>query len=267
MVRPDGYVKVLDFGAARQTFMASGRQNISSHAGLPVGTLRYMSPEQCRGDSATPASDVFAAGIILYEMIAGRHPFDADSPLDTAHAIAWSDPVSLRQWNPEVPSPIGALITRMLSKESAGRPLSAAAAEALALDGQSAGGRRSRRSLPFAAVLTIVLINVVLAAYWLRRPTIADNSTSDLRIAPLASLLGAERHPSVSPDGIRVAFVYTGDKDVKSHIYVKNLSDGALVRLTSGDLPDFQPVFSPDGTRLAFLRAFNGRLRIMVMPW
>jgi serine/threonine protein kinase len=65
MVRSDGIVKILDLGLARQTMVESARQNISSTAGLPVGTLRYMSPEQCRGEAATPASDVFAAGIIL----------------------------------------------------------------------------------------------------------------------------------------------------------------------------------------------------------
>ena len=63
IVRPDGYVKVLDLGLARQTILDTARQNISSTAGLPVGTLRYMSPEQCRGEPATPASDVFTAGL------------------------------------------------------------------------------------------------------------------------------------------------------------------------------------------------------------
>lgn len=87
MVRPDGYVKLLDLGLARRTIPGAARQNLSSTAGLPVGTLRYMSPEQCRGEPATAASDVFAAGIVLSEMITGRHPFHSDSPLDTAHAI------------------------------------------------------------------------------------------------------------------------------------------------------------------------------------
>lgn len=136
MVRPDGYVKILDFGLARQMSPAPGSQNVSSTAGLPVGTLRYMSPEQCRGEPATPASDVFAAGIVLYEILAGRHPFDALSAIDTAHAIMWSDAAPLGQWNPEVPRSVCELIVKMISRDAAARPSSAQASEALALEGQ-----------------------------------------------------------------------------------------------------------------------------------
>ncbi len=86
IVRSDGYVKVLDFGLAKHILPVAALQH-SLNLGLPVGTLRYMSPEQCRGEQATPATDVFSAGIVLYEMLTGRHPFDDESPFGTAHAI------------------------------------------------------------------------------------------------------------------------------------------------------------------------------------
>src|SRR5262249_46501014 len=80
------------------------------------------------------------------------------------------------------------------------------------------------------------------------------------------SLLGAERQPSFSADGTRVAFAFAGGKDPINHIYVTNQSSAGSTRLTMGALPDFWPAFSPDGTRLAFLRRTEGKVKVMVMP-
>ncbi|MFN0103742.1 MAG: serine/threonine-protein kinase, partial [Bryobacteraceae bacterium] len=79
MIRNDGYVKVLDFGLAR--LFAAGEAEASGAGGALIGTVRYMSPEQARGDSVQTPSDVFSLGIVLYEMAAGRHPFAADSTI------------------------------------------------------------------------------------------------------------------------------------------------------------------------------------------
>ena len=86
MVRGDGYVKVLDFGLARQMAVET------AGSGLPAGTLRYMSPEQIRGEPLTGASDVFSLGLTLYELLTGRHPFESSSAFETAVAIAREEP-------------------------------------------------------------------------------------------------------------------------------------------------------------------------------
>jgi eukaryotic-like serine/threonine-protein kinase len=270
IVRSDGIVKILDLGLARRTIVESARQNISSTAGLPVGTLRYMSPEQCRGEAATPASDVFAAGIVLYEMIVSRHPFHADSPLDTAHAIVWSPPPPLSQERSDLPLSIEPLIMRMLAKDAQARPSAPAVAEALAAAGndkpQPVVPRASLRShlgsLAVGSAAAIILIGGLWYSWASRR----INSSSELQISPLASWLGAERQPSISADGNRVAIAFREAKDPTSHIYIKNVSNTGSMRLTSGALPDFYPVFSPDGSRVAFLRQAGGRLRAMVTP-
>ena len=82
MVRGDGYVKVLDFGIAQLT-STSDDTDMSriTQPGVVVGTMRYMSPEQAQGNQVTPASDIFSLGIVLYELAAGRHPFDASSDM------------------------------------------------------------------------------------------------------------------------------------------------------------------------------------------
>jgi serine/threonine protein kinase len=269
MVRPDDIVKVLDLGLARQTIVDSGLQNASSTAGLPVGTLRYMSPEQCRGERATPASDVFAAGIVLYEMIAGRHPFHADSPLDTAHAIAWSTPPPLKQLRPDIPPSMDALVARMLAKDAQARPTAAAAVEALASCGtptvQPPALRASRWFRTGIIALVSALAIILIWGLWFNLSSRRINP-SELRITPLASWLGAERQPSLSPDGTSVAFSFADEKDATSHIYIRNVPNGGSIRLTSSALADSQPIFSPDGTRVAFLRRAGGRLLVMVTP-
>ena len=99
MLRPDGYVKVLDFGLARQIVSQETGTLTATEPGMLVGTLRYMSPEQSRGEAAHPPSDVFSLGLLLFEMATGRHPFHADSTIGVLHGIQSSRP------DPRVPAP------------------------------------------------------------------------------------------------------------------------------------------------------------------
>jgi serine/threonine protein kinase/predicted ATPase len=87
MVRPDGYIKVLDFGLARQLAGQQAGTLTATEPGTLVGTLRYMSPEQTRGEPAHASSDVFSLGLVLYETITGRHAFHADSTIGVLHNI------------------------------------------------------------------------------------------------------------------------------------------------------------------------------------
>ena len=82
-LRPDRYVKLLDFGLARKVTT----ETLALGYSPVLGTLRYMSPEQARAEPLTPASDVFSLGLVLYELLAGRHAFPATSALDTAQGI------------------------------------------------------------------------------------------------------------------------------------------------------------------------------------
>jgi serine/threonine protein kinase/tetratricopeptide (TPR) repeat protein len=117
MVRFDGYVKVLDFGLAKQlpTARAAPRETIAppdaSVPGQIVGTVAYMSPEQIQGHPVDQRSDLFAVGIILFEMLTGQHPWPRASVVDTLHAILHDDPPAV-----DVTTPSGAQLVPIVSK-------------------------------------------------------------------------------------------------------------------------------------------------------
>src|SRR5579862_6422678 len=104
MLWPDGIVKVLDFGLAQSFGGEKALSFQSSVAGLPGGTLRYMSPEQLRNEPLTGASDIYSLGLVLYELIAGRHPFESEYAWETAHGIHTKSPEPLCASNQETPA-------------------------------------------------------------------------------------------------------------------------------------------------------------------
>src|SRR5580693_5841342 len=96
-----------------------------------AGTWRYMSPEQCKGETLTGASDVFSFGLVLYELAAGRHAFHTASAFETLQAIAGTAAEPPSKWNPALPKNLDALILSMLEKDAAKRPSAAAIARLL----------------------------------------------------------------------------------------------------------------------------------------
>ncbi len=134
MVRDDGYVKVLDFGLARLVPGAIGEEPTRTGETIPgllMGTLKYMSPEQTRGEAVSHPSDVFSLGIIFYQLATGKHPFHAETPLGYLHAIPSQKPKPPSQWRPGLPAALETLILRMLEKDAARRPVAGDVAEAL----------------------------------------------------------------------------------------------------------------------------------------
>jgi predicted ATPase len=145
MVRPDGYVKVLDFGVARLLPAPAGAGSApedDTDSGVLVGTVSYMSPEQARTEPAGSASDIFSLGVVLYELATGRHPFAAGARFSMLLAIAGEPAIVPTRLNPEIPAPLQALILQMLEKDPRRRPT---AAEVEALLAELAGGGAARR--------------------------------------------------------------------------------------------------------------------------
>jgi serine/threonine protein kinase len=123
MVTPDGLLKILDFGLAKVVVAPlsdlDARETLTRHgtqAGMLLGTLEYMSPEQASGRPLDHRTDQFSLGLILYEMASGRPAFRRDTPAQVLAAVIERDPEPLRQLRPDVPVALEALVSRCLQK-------------------------------------------------------------------------------------------------------------------------------------------------------
>ena len=104
MVREDGLVKVLDFGLAKLSPVdGSQSPDTLSQSGVVRGTVRYMSPEQVREQKVDPRTDIFSLGVMLYELLAGKRPFEGETVSDVIAAVLTSEPVSLGKIVPDTP--------------------------------------------------------------------------------------------------------------------------------------------------------------------
>jgi eukaryotic-like serine/threonine-protein kinase len=137
LVRADGVVKVTDFGVASPT-----GEEARDHGDAMLGTAGYLSPEQAAGRPVTPASDVYALGVVAYECLAGRPPFTGDHPLAVALAHLMKAPPPLPD---DVPLAVGTLVGQAMAKEQRRRPTDAWAFGRQLLALRTGAGRVARR--------------------------------------------------------------------------------------------------------------------------
>ena len=121
MIRQDGYVKVLDFGLAKLLSLPQiDRESetiVKTDPGLIVGTLRYMSPEQARGQSLNKATDVWSLGVVIYEMVADHYPFQDQTTTDVLASILMAAPPPLTEYWPQAPEELERIVMKALAKD------------------------------------------------------------------------------------------------------------------------------------------------------
>ncbi|MGM0577058.1 MAG: serine/threonine-protein kinase [Myxococcota bacterium] len=119
------FVKVLDFGIAKLQDKAAAANTFQTVAGVVCGTPEYMSPEQARGETLDGRTDLYALGVLLYQLLTNRLPFDGDSPLAVVSQHLGKDPAPPREIVPDVPQGLEALALSLMAKDREARPQSA----------------------------------------------------------------------------------------------------------------------------------------------
>ena len=125
MLRPDGLVKVLDFGLAKLAepqMVGTGDEastlvRLKTESGFVLGTVSYMSPEQARGQAIDARTDIFSLGVVIYETVAGRPPFEGATTSDMIAAILREEPLPLREHSREVPAELDWVVQKALAKD------------------------------------------------------------------------------------------------------------------------------------------------------
>jgi serine/threonine-protein kinase len=290
-VKPDGTVKVLDFGLAKMLEAGgAGRAGESAidatasptittpamtQAGLILDTAAYMSPEQARGKPTDSRADIWAFGAVLYEMLSGRRAFDGDDVGDTLAAVIKTDP----DWTllpPDVPQALHTLLRRCLAKDRRQRVSEISTAKFILSElenlgtlpssaGTTPGGpasRRSRRSwlLPAVAGSGLAAVCVAIGA-WATRPPSPSSVVARFSFTPETPGLSglAFRVIAVSPDGTSLAY------SANRRIFIRSVGEFEARALTE-PLSANNPVFAPDGESILFISVAEGGPALRRVP-
>ena len=249
MVREDGYVKLLDFGLA----LDAGRRD-RGKSGL-AGTPRYLAPERCLGQPPAQASDIFALGLVLYELTTGEYPFETENTLALLQSIANPKIKRPRAHRPRLPAAVDELIVAMLAKDPAARPTARKVVERLAeVERRMATERirRASRMIVVALTAAVALGAVLTALYWPREPR-GRIDFSRARVHPLASQPGLEDSPSVSPDGLWVSCLYRAVASDRPQLQVHSTHGAPPVVIDTPELSvEGAAAWSPDSSELVF---------------
>ena len=265
-VRPDGAVKVLDFGLAKAMASDVGQgfshdlQNsptftspaMMTQMGVILGTAAYMAPEQARGKAVDRRADIWAFGCVLYEMLCGRRPFAGAELTDILAAIVRDAP-DLAALPPETPAAMRRLIERCLEKDPRERlrdigEARIALAHATRPDGVAAPA--PSRSQTWIVVATAAIVAGGGLAWWLL-PRGGEIPPAVASLRQLTEAPGAEINPDISPDGRQV--LYAAGPERARDLYLLRVGGGRAINLTAGSSSDnVQGAFSPDGERIAF---------------
>ena len=272
MVRSDGYVKVLDFGLVKLTEPTEGQEVdfANTGAGMLLGTLAYMSPEQVTGEPVDHRTDLWSLGVVLYEMLVGKNPFKTEKRHTTLQKILEHEPASITEIDPSLPVELDGVVRKALAKDA---DLNYQNAAALAADVKrclrnvasgevsrsgDAGESRKRWRRPRWLIPAAGLLLAALgagAAYFTQSAVppgiVPPPHWSNAVASRLTDFPGEENFPALSPDAKVVAYAREVDGNVD--IYWQRIGGGTPRNITA-DSPavDTQPTFSPDGDRIAF---------------
>jgi Tol biopolymer transport system component len=265
LITKSGYAKLADFGLAKlresPSVAADMPTETRTRAGLIVGTIAYMSPEQASGQPVDARSDVFSFAVVLYELLAGRRPFTGATDFEVLHAIVHKGADRLPE---SVPLPLRDLIERAMQKDPAHRVQSM---REVVVDLRRLGREGTATTIPqqqhwgrrlawaAAAVAAIALVAVIAVLLTQRQERTAPVATQYIQLTNFAD---SATSPALSPDGHVLTFIrgpstFAGP----GQVYVKRLPDGEPLQLTDDSVPKMDPRFLPDGARVSYSTGFG----------
>jgi len=255
LLSTDGRAVITDFGIAQ----FDGEPRITQH-GEWLGTPAYMAPEQIRGEKATPRSDIWALGVVLYEMLSGCLPFPDKNIPALILAIQEGSFERLSTARADAPPILDQTIRRMLARKAEDRFPDAdttlrnlqVVGDALPAERSSTRERRPRGRSALKLGLIATALVLVGGIFWKLIPGPAPPENP--QVVPLSSYPGMEDGASFSPDGEQIVFSWQPEHAKYSAICVKLLRDEKQNCLTSNSFRSFAPSWSPDGHWIAFLR-------------
>jgi hypothetical protein len=266
LVAKNGYAKLTDFGLAKlveQSALATDatRTRAEGHtrAGVVLGTIAYMSPEQAAGKPLDARSDIFSFGVVLYELLAGRRPFAGDSDVDLLSAIIHTSPAPL---DDDIPLALRMVVDKALEQDPAERyqtmrdmvvDLRRVArrktGEHQAMTAAAQPRGRPRRAWPWMAAVALALAAGVTSGRWfLGRPVVA--TLTNVQLQRITDFVGMEEHPAVSLDGKTVAFIAPANG--RRQVWVRLLAGGAPLQITRDNADHEYPRWAPNSSSLIY---------------
>ena len=262
LVAKNGYAKLADFGLAKLAERSDSTNSAgSTRTGMIVGTLAYMSPEQVAGEQLDARSDIFAFGVVLYELLARRRPFRGATDLQLLQTISTHTPESLDE---ALPVGLRMVVDKALEKDPAERYQTMKdlvvdlrrLTRQKALD-HSAGTARATPTRSWLWPAAFVLASIAAVAAWLGRresPAAMENPLATAHFTRLTDFEGAELDATVSRDGKFVTFL--ADRGGPFHVWLGQIGTGRFKDMTPGE-QDQKPIpqvraagFSFDATEI-----------------
>jgi len=269
-VTKDGRIKILDFGLAKlaQTVGSDDATMTSPNTaiGVVMGTASYMAPEQVRGDTADPRTDIFAFGAVLYEMLSGVRAFRRDTAAETMTAVLNADPPELSNTAHQVSPTLERIVRRCLEKSPEQRfqsardlsfALSAFSGTETSIAARAGAAMPRRIPLLLWLVAALALVAVAAATWFVaRRPVPMTRMQFALAVPDEMSV----SHMALSNDGKMLVFVSPEENTGLPMLYLQRIGSSSVSLLPGTENASF-PFWSPDGSHVAYFA--NGKLQKM----
>ena len=260
-----GLVKLMDFGLAQ----LAGSSKFTRE-GTTLGTVNYMSPEQAAGAPTDPRADIWGLGAVLYEMVAGKLPFQGEIDQAVIYAIVNDQPEPLTALRTGVPKELERIVDKCLAKEADERYqhvtdllVDLQACRRVLEPGSDRAGQKpaeARRTSPaLIGAGVVVLLAVLGLGWWFGRsgePSV--EAPPQYKLTQLTHDTGYTAQPAISPNGQLLAYASDRAGERNLDIWVQQVQGGEPIQLTSHPAGEFTPSFSPDGSQIVFRSVRDG---------